>query len=169
MGNNLPSLYELTKDYADALHHLSDIGCDEQTIADSLEGMKGDIQTKSTNVAYVLRNLETTADAIREAEGQMAARRKAIEARTANLRKYLKTSMELAGISKIESPMLVLTIKKNTPLVVIDAPGQIPCELYVYPEAPEPYPDKKLIASKLKAGEEVTGAHLEIGTHLEIR
>lgn len=167
--SNLPALYELAGEYAEASSKLADMGMDEQTIIDTLEGLSGDLQTKATNCAMFIRNLEATADAIREAEGQMAVRRKAIASRADHVRGYLLSNMERCGISKIESPHLSLIVKKNPPSVVIDAPGQIPSDLYIYPDAPAPYPDKKAISERLKAGEIVTGAHLQSGVRLEIK
>jgi len=165
----MTSLYLLANEYQEAALKLADMELDEQTIADTLEGMAGDIQTKATNVAMFVRNTEATAAAIDEAIKAMSARKKALEHRADKLRDYLLTNMEKCAISKIECPYFALTIKKNPPSVVIDAAGLIPGELYIYPEAPEPFPDKKAIAAKLKAGEEVSGAHLETKTRLEIK
>ena len=53
--------------------------------------------------------------------------------------------------------------------MVIDDAGKIPMELYIYPPAPEPYPDNALIKEKLKSGEAIEGAHLEQGERLDIK
>ncbi len=163
------SLYQLTNEYQLIQMKLLESDFDEQTIADTLEGASGDIEAKSINVAMFIRNLETSAEAIKQAEKEMADRRKAIEKKADSIKQYLKDNMQRCGITKIESPYFALTIKKNPPSVVIDDVGAIAGELYVYPDAPSPYPDKKAIAELLKAGKEVNGAHLEQADRLDIK
>lgn len=165
----MTSLYVLTGDYLALANKLSDSDMDEQTIRDTLEGASGELEEKATNVACFIRNLESQAEAIRQAEKQMAERRKAIEKKAESIKAYLKDNMVRCEISKIDSPYFSLTIKKNPPSVVIDDAGQIPGEFYVYPEAPPPHPDKTAIAAALKAGQEISGAHLEQGVRLDIK
>ena len=165
----MTSLYELSAEYQAIQNKLLDSDFDEQTIADTLEGAAGELEVKAVNVAMFIRNLEASADAIKEAEKQMADRRKTLEKKADAIKTYLKNNMQACGITKIESPYFALTLKKNPPAVVIDNAGQVPSNLYVYPEAPEPFPDKKAIAELLKAGEVVNGAHLEQGERLEIK
>lgn len=163
------NLYQLSTEYRAAAERLHDLDLDEQTIADTLESMEGDIQVKAKNVAFVIRNCEALASQIKDAEEKMAARRKAIENRADRIKNYLKANMERCGMSQIECPEFKLAIRNNPPSVVIDAEGQIPCDMYVYPEAPPPRPDKKAIAAAIKSGMEVSGAHLEQSTRLEIK
>lgn len=165
----MTSLYQLSTEYQQAQTKLLESDFDEVTIKDTLEGLAGDLEVKAVNVAMFIRNVEVTADAIKQAETEMANRRKALEKKVDALKQYLKENMQACGISKIESPYFALTIKKNPPAVIIDNAGIIPSELYVYPEAPAPYPDKKAIAEELKAGYEVSGAHLEQVERLEIK
>jgi len=163
------ALYVLAEEYRQAAQTLADLDMDPQTIADTLEGLAGEMEAKATNVAAFARNLESAAEQIKAAEAQMATRRKSIEARAKSLRDYLKANMERTGITKIECPWFVLSIKQNPAAVVIDAESQIPAEYMRTPEPPPPAPDKKAIAEAIKAGKEVPGAHMERGTRLEIK
>ena len=165
----LPALYTLADEYLADLDALSDLDMPPEVLNDTLEGMRGDLETKATNVAMFVRNLESMAEQIKEAERTMALRRKAMEQRSEHIREYLLSNMERTGISKIESPWFAITIKRNPASVVIDAAGQVPERFYVYPPAPEPYPDKKALAAALKAGEEITGCHLEQKPRVDIR
>lgn len=162
-------MYQIADAYLQDLRRLEELDLDEQTVADTLEGLSGELEVKATNVAAFCRNLEASADAIKQAETQMAARRKAIENRASRIREYLKANMERTGITEIASPHFKLAIRKNPPSVVIDAESQIPESFMVAPEPPKPYPDKKLIAKAIKEGAEVPGAHLEQGTRLDIK
>ncbi len=165
----MASLYELSNEYQLAQIKLIESDYDLQTIKDTLEGLSGDLQAKSINVAMFIRNLEVTVDAIKQAEKDMAERRKTIEYKIEAMKLHLKQSMVRCGITKIESPYFALTIKKNPPSVVIDDAGAIPNEFYVFPDPPAPYPDKKAIGEQLKSGNVVNGAHLEQMERLEIK
>jgi uncharacterized secreted protein with C-terminal beta-propeller domain len=163
------SLYVLAGEYLAVANKLSDSDLPAEVINDTLEGLSGDLETKATNVAMFIRNLETTAEQIKLAEKTMAERRKAIENKAESIRRYLKDNMQRTGISKIECPYFALAIKKNPPSVVIDDVEAIPAEFMVTPAPPPPAPDKKAIAEKLKNGEEVPGCRLEQGERLEIK
>lgn len=163
------ALYKLADQYLEAAQRMADLELDEQTIADTLEGLSGEIEVKATNVAMFVRNLEASAEAIKNAEADMAARRKAIEARAKRIRTYLQEQMTRTGMTKIECPYFRLAIRDNPASVVIDAESQIPEEFMRQSPPPPPAPDKKAIADALKAGKEVTGAHLERGQRLEIK
>lgn len=165
----LPALYELASEFIEASNALQNLDLDDETIRDTLEGLQYPVEQKCSNVAFVIRNMESLAEQIKQAEQQMAARRKAIENRAANVRKYLLQNMERCGISKIESPYFKISIKNNPASVVVDDAGAIPCEFYRYPEAPPPAPDKKLIKETIESGVDVPGVHLERGTSLVIK
>jgi len=75
--------------------------------------------------------------------------------------------METAGLAKVESPWLAVSIRKNPPRLVVAEDALIPSEYLRH--VPERYePDKSAIARALKAGEEVDGCRLETTTRLEI-
>lgn len=168
MGQSL-ALYQLADLYLQDLQRLADLDLDEQTVNDTLEGLSGELEVKATNVAAFARNLEASAEAIKGAEAQMAARRKAIERRAESLRSYLKANMERVGITKIESTQFALTIKKNPPAVHVEAPELVPSEFMKTPPPPPPVLDRKAVSDALKAGQDVPGCRLEQGTRLEIK
>lgn len=161
------ALYVLANEYRDAALKLADLDLDPQTVADTLEGLSGELEVKAQNVAMFVRNLETTAAAIRQHELAQAERRKAIENRVASLRAYLSRCMEATGIQKIEAPGVRLSFRKST-AVVIDGEDLLPAEFMRQPETPPPAPDKKAIADAIKAGRDVPGAHIETRQSLQI-
>lgn len=116
-----------------------------------------------------VRNLESSAEQMKAAEAEIAKRRKAVEARANNVRKYLLDNMTRCGITKIESPYFNLAIRDNPESVVIDSEAEIPSEFLNQPETTPPTPDKKAIKDAIKAGNEVAGAHLERSKRLEIK
>jgi len=165
----MTALYEIAAEYRDAATKLADLDLDAQTIADTLEGLSGDLETKAQNVAFFVRNLEATAAAIKQAEADMAARRKAMENRADGLKRYIFESMTVAGIEKIECPHFRLAIKNNPAAVDVFEPGLVPASFMRTPEPPPPAPDKTAIKEALKAGQDVPGARLTSGQRLEIK
>jgi len=165
----MTALYELAAEYRADAEKLADMDLDEQTLADTLEGLSGELEVKAQNVIMFTRNLEATAAAIKEAEAQMAARRKALENRAAGLRRYVLENMQFAGIQKIECPFFKLSIRDNPAAVDIYEPGLIPAQYMKQPEPPPPAPDKTAIKAAITAGTDVPGARLTKGTRLDIK
>lgn len=165
----MTALFDIAREYRDAADKLADLDLDDQTVADTLESMSGEMEVKATNVAFFARNLEALAASIKDAEASMAARRKALENRASRMREYLLNCMQLAGVQKIEAPYFRIAQRENPPAVVIDEPGLIPAEFMRQPEPPPPAPDKAAIKAAIQQGRGVPGAHLQRGLRLEIK
>lgn len=164
----MTALYELAAQHRQMAERLTDLGLDDATVADTLEAESGDLMEKGVNVAKVFRNLESFAEQIKQAEVQMADRRKAIEKRAASLKHYLLTNMEMAGISKIESPWFCLSIKHNPEAVTVDDEQAIPRDYFK--EIPVSYQlDKNLCKASIKDGFTIPGVSLTRSTRLEIK
>lgn len=162
-------LYQLVR-YQSQLEALADSGeVPPEQIADTLNALEGDINEKAVNVAAFTRNLDASADAIREAAKAMLTRADRIEKRAESVRQYLLFNMQAAGISRIESPWFTLAVRKNPPAVVVDDESALPPEFIVQPPPPAPRPDKDAIKRALKAGADVPGARLMQSERLEIK
>lgn len=161
------TLFQLAAEHAALAERLTDLELDPQTIADTLEAESGALEVKAANVVMVARNLETLAAQIKDAEAQMAKRRKTYEARAESLKTYVLQAMRTAGIRKIETPTLALAVRQNPPAVVID--GEVPPHFLRTPEPPPPAPDKAAIKEALKGGLQCDWARLEQSERLEIR
>ena len=165
----LPALYEIAAEYRENLAKLNELDLDDQTIADTLESIGGDMTLKANNIGFAIRNIESLAAQIKEAEAAMAARRKALEARAEHVREYLLRNMVACEMTKIESPYFVISVRKNPPKVVIDDPEAVPAEFWRQPPIPAPELDKKKLAEDMKAGVVVKGSHLESGMSVLIK
>ena len=163
------SLYSLAAEYRGQLQALENLDLDEKALADTLESLGGDLEVKAQNVVCFLRNLETTAAAIKEAEASMAARRKAIENRVDGLKRYVLDSMQNNGIQKIECPLFSISIAKNPAAVDVFDEKQIPADYFTSPPPPPPQLDKALVKKALQDGFDVPGAKLRQGVRLNIR
>lgn len=163
------TLYEIALEHRADLDKLADLDLDEETLSNTLDSMGGELQVKAQSVACFIRNLEATANQIKEAEVQMAARRKAMENRATRVKDYLLASMMVAGVDKIECPLFRLSVKNNPPAVEVYQPELIPAQFMKTPEPPPPAPDKTAIRDALKDGKEVPGCRLTRGRSLSIR
>ncbi|MBA3589682.1 siphovirus Gp157 family protein [Methylibium sp.] len=164
----MTALFVIAQEYRAAAETLADLDLDDQTIADTLEGMAGDLEVKSEAVALFVHGLDAMAQAVKAREGELRQRRDSIERRAESLREYLSRTLKACGISKIERPGVVIGFRKSS-AVVINEPGLIPVEYMRQPEMPPPSADKKAIADAIKAGKDVPGAHIEERKSLSIK
>jgi hypothetical protein len=153
------TLYEIAAEYRDQAEKLADLDLPPEVVADTLESLSGDLEVKASNVIMFARNLEALAAQIKEAEAAMAARRKALENRSASLRDYCLRNMQACNISKIEGPMFRIAIRTNPASVEVFQPELVPAD-YMREIPATQEPDKKLIAQALKEGFDVPGAKL---------
>ena len=164
----MTALYLLTQEFREVAEKLADSDLPDEVIADTLESMQFPIEEKSKAVAMVIRNMEASAKAIKDAADGMLLRAKAEENRAKNLKAYLQSAMVATGISKIESPYFVISIRNNPESVVIDADSQIPQD-YMR-EIPARFEvDKQLVKQAIKDGYTVPGCHLTRTQSLQIK
>ena len=158
---SLPALYTVADRYLQDLEKLSDLDLPEEVVRDTIEGLQGDMQEKCTNVAAFIRNTESLADQIKQAEQAMAARRKALESRADRIRQYLLENMQRTGITKIDSPWFKIALANNPPSVVVDDEDTLK---FAHPEFVKVVTteslDKSAIKEAIKVGQIVEGAHL---------
>jgi len=165
----MTALYELAHQYREAADKLADLDLDAQTVKDTLEAMGGELEVKACATAQVICNMQSLAERIKDAEGRMAQRRKAIESRAASLEAYLLANMQHAGIQKVETPFFAITVKNNPPSVAIDDERMIPAEFMRVPPPRAAEPDKTAIKAALQKGVDVQGARLVKGQRVEIK
>jgi hypothetical protein len=163
------TLYEIAAEYRRMVSALMATDADAQAIADTIEGESFPLEQKAQNVAYAIKTLLANAEAIKGAEAEMAARRKAMENRAASIKEYLLQCMEVAQVQRIDCPHFSIRVANNPPSVFIHDERQIPESYMTQPETPPPVPDKKALADGLKRGFEIPGAYLTRGKRLDIR
>lgn len=164
----MTALYLIAQEYRTAAAQLADLDLPPEVIADTLEGLAGDLETKAQSVAHMVRVMEADAAAVKQWAKDATERAKAIEARADRLREYLSSNMIACGITKIEGPGVTLSFRKST-AVVIDDEAQIPAAYMRQRPPPPPEPDKVLLSAAMKAGEVVPGARLETRQALHVK
>lgn len=161
------SLYELTADYERLINLAEHAGTPEEEAMyqEAMRSLSGTIEEKCDRCAAVMATLQAESDALQNEEERLYARRAAILANRDRLRAYVQECMESVDLSKVKGPRFTLIIQANTPKVVVDEESKLGLEYWKN----VPSLDKAKIATDLKAGREVPGAHLETGRSLRIR
>ncbi len=165
----MSTLYDLTVERIALKNKLETLDLDQVTIEDTLEGESTEIQSKIENYGFIIREMESFADAIKAEEDRLSKRRKIAENRVEQIKQWLKSNMEACGIHKIEYPAFTIAVQNNPASVVVDMESAIPEGYMRIPEPPPMMPNKKLIAEALKAGLDVPGCHLSQSTRLVIK
>ncbi len=121
-------LFEISNDFAelfDQLDAFDEIEEDDMREAaqqawyDTLESIETEFELKAENVAQYIKALRVEADAIREEEKTLAARRKAKEKRADSLIGYLMSCMKQIHREKIETAKCKLSIRRNAESVQV--------------------------------------------------
>jgi len=172
MGNL--SLYEITDDYLAALQTLESLAetgqLSPEVVADTIEGLSGDLEVKAKNVIGYAKSLEAESDAIKAATEPMLDRAAGLRHKAEWMRHYVQKAMERTGITEIKSPYFVIKLKDNPGIVVIDCEAGLPD--YCWREVPATRePNKQGIKAMLVAGDKVVSAaaHIEKGKRLEVK
>lgn len=168
----MTALYTLTNSYLALAEKLSDGDFDAATIADTIEasGITDEIAEKAQGLEYVARGAESHNLAIDAEIARLQALKQHRMKVAAGLRGYLLDNMQRMGIERIDCPMFSISIRKNPPAVEIFDQLSLPSQFMVVPEPKPPVaaPDKKAIASAIKAGQDVPGAKLVQGVRLNV-
>lgn len=165
----MTGLYHLVGERLALQNKLEALDFNTDTILDTLEGDSLAIQNKIEAYAYIITNMEALPNAIKDEEKRLADRRKAVEKRIENIKKWLLLNMQHAGITKIESPVFTVALQNNPPSVQIDDETLIPQDYFNQPVTPPPVVDKELIKKAINDGFEVAGARLEVKQRLVIK
>ena len=104
---------------------------------------------------------------MKEAEKNMADRRKRLEKKVIGIKKYVKNVMEENQINKIETVHFDLSIRKNPPKAIIEDEEMIPKD-FIDTQVIEKVNVNK-VKEDLKKGASVQGAKLVQETRLDIK
>lgn len=118
------TLYELTHEYQEAFRTLSDNDVfDEDTIKDTLDGLKYKVEEKCLSVAAYIKNCQADADAMKDYEQHMNKKRKVMENKIASLKVYVQHHMETNECSDIKGTEISLRVCVGPEALVIDDEG----------------------------------------------
>ncbi|WP_340052089.1 siphovirus Gp157 family protein [Pseudomonas proteolytica] len=158
----MTTLYTIAEQFKE-LAALAETADEDLAVAlrDTMEGIEGEFQEKGKAIAMITLNIDGDLEAIQSQIDRLTERKRIINNRKESLKEYLRSNMDAAGITKITHPLFTITCGKGKPIVVIDDEKAIPDDFVNVKVTSAP--DKAAIAKALKDGQEVPGAHSEIG------
>lgn len=157
------TLYELTQEYQELLAMMEDPDIDPQVIADTMEGLDGEIEIKAESYIRVLKELEAESNKIDAEVKRLGNRWDACQINIRKLKDSLLTSMQETGKDKIQTEHFRISVAKNGGLKPIMVTGDVP------PEFCKLEPDNKKIREALNNGELEFAHFEERGVHLSVR
>lgn len=166
-------LYEYAEQYEALKQMAEDESIPPEALADTLESIDDEFETKVDSIACIIKDELATAEAIKKEIDALTARMKRHEATADQLKAYTMQQMQAVGKSKIETARNVVSIAKKAPALEIEnaddfiAWATLDHEEFIRQKAPEI--NKVAVRDALKAGEELPGAKLVAGYRLAVR
>jgi len=160
-------LYEISREYREALEHLEEVCDDRETIDNTLSSIVGSFEDKAKNIVFHMQNIESEILALQEHKNDIDSRLKKKLTQQANFRDYLKFNMQSCNITKIKSPFFDISLSDAQPALEIEDDENIPAEYFR--EVKEIVLDKARLKQDIKNGLEVKGVYLREGKRLLIR
>ena len=163
------SLYELTSEYEQLLLLAEDaVDPDEQqALADTLEGLEGELEQKLLNCAAVVRSLAATEAAIGAEVDRLQKRQATAGNSILRLKDYMLQSMQRAELKRVADARFTVWTQKS-PVSVQIADEDALLSPFVTIKTTRS-PDKKAIREAIEAGQDVPGCCLERTDGLRIR
>ena len=157
------TLYEMTET-ANYLYRLLEDGeIDEQTVADSLEGLG--VGDKLEDYCKVIRQFEADKAAYAVEKARFAEKEKKADKAIERLKKAITDYMDVAGKTEQKCGVFDIKLSKSKAVSVVDA-GKI-SQIYWKPQPA--VINKAAIRAVLMNGGEVAGAVLQTNTNINIK
>lgn len=166
MSNSF-SLYELSQEYRDAFENLEvDEATGEITNFSDIDFIESSFEDKAINCALYIKGLDAEIEAYKNEEERLKNWRKSAETKRAGFMQYIESCMDEVGKTKIQDARARLSFRKSEQ-VIVDDPDMLPRKFIVVKT--EEKPDKTAIKAAIKAGTDISGAHIESRRNLQIK
>ena len=163
------NLYEIGLNYIE-LNEMVELAGDENipaAINEFLEEIDGDFDDKVVNTVYVIRNQESSINALRDEEKRLQAKRKRLEKEVEGMKSWIFENMQADGKKQVDSDLFDIKVRKNPPKALIKDESLIPSEFVKIEEVKKI--NKRELLTRLKEGEIIEGAELVQEERLDIK
>lgn len=169
MRNN-NSLYVLAEEYAEKglqLYNATDEdGVVDVAIMNEMLAAKGSFEEKAIAVATVIRMFDDDISQTKSEIERLKNRLQRLEKKQTNIKRYLSDACEKADTYAIDGLYANISFRASEE-TIIDDESQIPYDFIT--EKITYAPDKAKIKAAIKAGQVVSGAHIESKRNIQIR
>ena len=141
----MSTLYELTSQYQELLDMAEE--ADPEVLADTLEGIEGEIEIKADGYAKVIRTLEGDVQSIKSEIDRLTVKKQTMENNVRRIKESLQASMMATGKTKFKTQLFSFGIQKNPESVQLKEGVEAPAQFY---KQPEPVLDKTALKNYLK-------------------
>ena len=132
----------------------------------SLQINKDQLQSKSENYAYIIKQIDAECDIIDNEIKRLQQAKKVRENTVDRLKSTLTTAMNTFEVTEIKTPLIKINFRKSESVIVYDV-NSLP-QMFKTIKVTET-PDKAKIKEVIKNGDTVVGAELVISQNLQIR
>ncbi|MBQ0956969.1 siphovirus Gp157 family protein [Serratia symbiotica] len=153
----MSKLYEIAKDYA----KLMDSGLPLEIIADTIEGIEGELTDKIEQLLSIIKNERYYSDSLKQEAKSLSERASVVDNKIESIKDYIINSLETAGKKSIRAGLHQVTVRVPSKQVDIIDESLIPVEYIEYETKVKI--DKLAIKHKLTNGDLVPGAKIKIG------
>lgn len=170
----MASIYDLTGEFLTIWNLMEEGEIADEVLAEVFDCTREELAIKLEGYCKFLKNIDSDMAGLDAEIKRLQARKKALQNTKERAKEAMKAAMNAAGENKIPAGTFKLSIANNPPKLIIDEPyiENIPDE---FKTTPEPVADAEKIKDILQNGTDEQKAklegiaHIEIGTHLNIR
>lgn len=142
---------------------------DPEILADTLEGMDGELEEKAESYAIVINSLGAESDMLKNEVERLSKRKRTVDNNIKRMKETLENAMLLAKKRKFKTAHYTFNIQKNSPALVIDDENKIPKQFYKIEESLDKIKLKDFVRETEKNGTQLSYAHLEQKEGLRIK
>lgn len=161
-------LYDIKEQYLQFMEKVENGNIPPEAVADTLDGIKGELSEKADNIACVIKQLLYESAALTAEEQALFMRRRAKEKTAERLKQYLSDCLLAANMQTLETTRNKITFRKSQSVEIEDMSAL--CESH--PELvrrSEAQADKTAVKKLLLSGVSVNGCRLKQHLNMQIR
>ena len=167
------TLYELMSEYQSFMSAVESGDIPEEAIADTLEGIEGDLTEKIDNIACLIKTLDAEEAAIKAEEDRLAQRRKVKANARERIKTYLSDILVAMGKTEFETARNKITFRKTPGKVVfanekafIEWAAENDDSLLTYGK---PTVNKTAVKLAIESGKHINGAEIVVGQSMQLK
>lgn len=153
----MSTLYELQGEFQQLLSMIQDGEYTEEELADTLEGLEGEIEIKADGYAKVIKEIEGNVSTIKAEIDRLSGKKSSLDSSIKRLKDSLEIAMRTCNKPKFKTDLFSFSIAKNGGKQSLDIYGDVP-EMYCKVEVK---PDNEFIRKALEDGIQLPFAILQ--------